>query len=107
MILLPHNVHMYKLSFCLYRLTLSLSGCVHPLPQDLSLMFYYRIFTLRSSQTSRIVYLSLVDGLVHYFMSQSSGEAVTLSMMIDPADDSSAMLLARVSTEGMEKENYQ
>ena len=67
------------------------------LVQDLSLKFHYRMFASRTSQTSSIVYLSVVDQLVQYFLSQNGGAAVTVSMGIDPADDRSVKLLTRVS----------
>ena len=50
----------------------------------------------RSSQTSLIVYLAVVEKLVTYFQSQDGGATVTVSMGIDPADDRSIKLLARV-----------
>ena len=55
------------------------------------------MFMARSAQTSLIVYLTLVDNLMGYFQSQEGGAAVTVSMGIDPADDRSIKLLARVS----------
>lgn len=62
----------------------------------MSLKFHYRMFMSRSSQTSLIVYLALVEKLVAYFQSQEGGATVTISMGIDPADDRSIKLLARV-----------
>ncbi len=63
----------------------------------MSLKFHYRMFMSRSAQTSLIVYLALVEKLVAYFQSQDGGATVTVSMGIDPADDRSIKLLARVS----------
>ncbi len=55
------------------------------------------MFASRMSQTSVIVYLGLVEKLMCYFQSQEGGASVTVSMGIDPADDRSIKLLARVS----------
>ena len=51
----------------------------------------------RSSQTSLIVYLGLVEQLIAYFQSEEGGATVTVSMGIDPADDRNIKLLMRVS----------